>query len=201
MPFLAATMSSNLYAAMLSNGLVGSSAIDLCNVVGDACQMAVVGKMFSTIDTGTIPASGVSSGKGVGIILSKGLIKSAILSKGISQGFLGVDFNKLADSAATAFVNSMALVDLTSTHIPVFLGVGNIVAGSITISGGEITNNMIVMAKTRGLLGSYFDKFANAVGFGFGEGIKVGTGTVTITGSPGSNPAPGSGKSITGVIT
>jgi len=201
MPFLAATMSATMQQLFLASGLVGTSSLSFCSAVSTGSQLAVVGKPFSTTDIGMAPGAGPAVGKGVGLIVDSNLIKAAILSKGISSGLLGTDFSKVATAAAKAFAATLALADLSSTHAPVYSDTGQVVLGSIPVTANAISNNIIKAGKLSGLLGQDFSKVAKAIGFGFSEGLKLATGSVMIKGAPGSSPAPGSGKSISGIIS
>lgn len=198
MPFLGTGMSSKQFACMSARGFVGPELKRFVDACGLGSQQSVVGKQFTTTDTGTIPGAGV--GSGVGVVVPKPTIAQVAFSKAQAAGFTGPKLFDTCDCFAEALTQESALATLTSSHTPVFAGVGSIVQGSITVANPEWGGNINSKGQSFGFTGDRWPVFAQSLSEGALAGYAVGTGSVTITGSPSGTPGPGGGTG-TGTIT
>jgi len=180
-------------------GMVGSDLGKFCNAIGNGSEKSVVGKTFTTMDVGLLPGAGVGVGSGLTGIVSA-IISSAIISAGISMGLVGSDFPKIADAAAITLEQEMLQATLSSTHTPIFEGIGNIVPGSIPVQLEEWANNINTEGIKSGFVGQDWNKVAKAIATGFINGFLTATGQVTITGTCSFIPFSGTGVG-SGVIS
>lgn len=193
--------SSTLFASLSGKGFVGTKLMDLTDAVGIGGATHVVGKPFVTIDSGTIPGTGV--GVGVGIIALIGsLISTLIFSQAVSLfGQAGAKLMDLTDSVGDACVSELALATLMSMHPVVFSGGGIITPGTILVIGAAWGSAVDAEGAAKGFIGSEWSNLATAIGTGQATHVAaLGTGTVVITGSPTGPPVPGAGAG-TGVIS
>lgn len=194
-------MSGLLQAAMAGRGYTGPDMPNFADAIGNGTVSSIVGKAFSTTDTGTVPGAGVGTGTGI-----TGLVE-ATLSAALFSGFVaafgqaGPDLPDIADDLATALVQELALASLASTHTPVFAGTGTLVVGSIAVVAAAMGAAIEAEGVGAGFLGMNWGDAAGVIGDEYaGAMIAQGTGTVTITGSPSGTPAPGAGTG-TGTIS
>jgi len=200
MPLSGASWSSTLQSSLAGKGFTGNRLKDFTDAVGFGTVDYLIGKGFTTSDSGLVSGSGV--GVGVGITgFSVGNLSSLILSKAIAS--FGTQGNRLLDiceSLESTFITEMANSQLDSTHAPVFSGVGNIVIGSITVDGSAWSASIDSAGSGNGFIGNQWPNFAKAIGEGQSEiTLSEGTGIVNISGS-GGPPSGGSGSGI-GVIS
>lgn len=191
--------SADLYGRLAAIGFIGSRLMDFTDAVGNGSQSHVVGKAFQTQDVGQI--FGIASpGTGNGINgVSDSLASSTIFSTAMGLfGQSGSRLQDLCDALGQNVQAQMLTAQLTSTHAPVFSGVGTVVVGSITVVGPAWASS--IESQAGGFQGSRWPDLAQAIGQGFFTGvISGGTGTVTISGSyagsfpPGPLPGSGSG--------
>jgi hypothetical protein len=196
MPLVPPRFASLLMAKMASKAMVGPMLFPFCNAIATGSVLSIVGKPFQTTDVGLIP--GVGFGTGIGIVgVPPSLVKSQIITIGLSFGLVGIKLMDVADAVAEALVAEIAFATLTSTHAPVFLGNGNITTGSILVTGPEWGGQITSQGFSQGMAGAQWPQMANAIGMGCALGFLTATGVVTITGTftgpvpPG--PVPGAG--------
>lgn len=186
--------SGTLFAALQAKGFMGSRLQDFTDAVGKGSVTHVVGKSFTTLDVGTVPGNGV--GTGVGIIgFAPSQISSLIFSFCQGAGFTGSRLRDVCDAVGQAASVEMALASLSSIDAPVFLGVGNIVPGSIGVDGGGWGSSIQSVGSGENFIGSKWPDFAQALGKGQALPVQsTGTGILAITGSPSGVPVPGTGN-------
>lgn len=194
MPMVGSSMSAALNAALTGKGMVGSELTKFCTVVGNGCVTAVVGKAFVTTDAGTTPNAGTGTGVGISGVV-KAVIVAEMQVQALAEGYEQVtpEFTDVADAIATALISELAKASLSSTHAPVYLGVGTINPGSITVSASTWASAMEAAGVGQGLIGSRWPNFCRVVAKGCVKGMLSGTGTVTIIGTPPGSPVPGVG--------
>lgn len=196
MSLSASALGSLIAANLTSAGALGSNKTAFANAVAAGIVMSVVGKTFSTIDTGTIPGAGIGSGTGLTGLISATMITTAV-------GMLpttGANATPLMTAIMNAVVTHMAAASLASTHTPVFLGSGTIVPGSIPVLAPAMASNIDSQLTSAGANGSNKTILANAIAAGVAIGFLTATGSVVITGAPTGIPVPGAGTG-TGVIS
>lgn len=197
MAIVGAAWGSDLYGRLSSLGFQGSQLQTLTTVVGEGSAQHVIGKPFATVDTGTVPGTGTGIGTGI-TGLSASSIADEIYSECVNSfGQAGSKLKDFCDAMAASCVAQMALATLTSTHTPVFAGVGTVTAGSIGVVPAGWGSAIASLGVSAGFKGTHWNNWANAIGTGQANGVKnTGTGTVTITGSPSGTPSPGAGAGI-----
>lgn len=194
---LGTNWSATALSCLQGRGFVGSKLVDFTDALGIGGQNHVVGKPFTTTDTGTITGPGI--GVGVGIL---GLIGATIstLVFGLATGSFGQSGSKLmdiCDCVGIAAVSELGLAVLSSTHTPVVIGTGIIVPGSIAVIGSAWGSAIDTVGSGKGFIGSQWPNFAQAMGQGQATHIlAVGTGSVVISGTPIGSPVPGSGVGV-----
>ncbi len=200
-----AAWSSALFASLQGKGFTGSRLMDFTDAVGIGSVNHVVGKTFTTTDTGLVP--GIGTGTGVGVTgLSSAAISSAVFSLAVGFfGQAGARLQDICDSIGDICVAQMALATLTSNHTPVFSGSGVVDVGSISVVPSGWAGSVNSEGAGNGFIGSQWPNFATAIGQGqASQVIATGTGNVTIsgtfTGSTPPGPVPGSGSGA-GVIS
>jgi len=196
-----ASWSSTLESNLSSLGFTGNRLKDFTDAVGFGTVNYLVGKGFTTNDTGLVAGAGV--GVGVGVVgFSVGNLSSLIFSKAVSYfGTQGNKLSDLCDALESTFINELSNASLDSTHSPVFSGTGTIIIGSILVDGNALSSSIESSGSGFGLLGNKWPEFAKAIGEGQAETIlSEGTGTVAISGGGSSPPSGGSGTG-TGVIS
>jgi hypothetical protein len=198
MPLTGSTLNSILQAKMVAAGHAGASLPGFCNAVAQGTVLSLLGKPFSTIDSGLIPGSG--SGVGIGIIgVNPAIIMSTVISVGLGMGLAGTSLPAIADAVGSALVAELALATLSSVNLPVFLGVGNIVPGSILAIPAEWAANIQQLGVASGFAGASWPMVCQAIAQGCFAGLATATGIVTIAGAfagpvpPGPLPGAGSG--------
>lgn len=188
--------SNTLFSGLSSYGFTGSQLRNFTDAVGNGSALSVIGKPFTTLDTGTIP--GVGSGTGVGITgFTGGQVSSLIFSLATGFGFLGSKLMDICDACGQAESTSLALATLTSVDSPVYLGTGVIVLGSILVIGPAWAAEIQSLGTAENFIGSKWPDFSSAIGNGQALPVQLtGTGTLVITGSPTGLPIPGSGSGV-----
>jgi hypothetical protein len=174
-------MAQDLYGLGSAKGFTGKRFFQFCQVIAQAAVLSVKGKPFATTDTGL--TIGAGPGTGIGIMgLSKGLIKSRIISLGAGQQMLGYRFPDVADIIAAATVKEMGKATLTSTHAPVFKGAGTIIPGSIPVVASQWVSHLKSQGQGKRFIGRRFPNFCQAVGQACASNFPQATGTVAISG-------------------
>lgn len=181
MALSASTLKDLIKANLEAVGANGSNLDIFCNAIATGIVMSVVGKIFTTIDTGLI--TGVGTGTGVGIMgLDSSAMKSLALSMFPSKGDNAEKLVQAITDATVSHLSSAA--DLSSADAPVFEGVGTILVGSIAVVAAEMSANIDSQLEASGAKGSNRTILAQAIGTGIATNIiSVGTGTLTISGS------------------
>lgn len=199
-------LSGLIQAQLASKGFTGVQLTPFCNALGNGIVTATAGiLMFTTADTGTIPGTGSGSGTGV---LGLNMANISSLSYSTGQGFWasfqnngpGVKWQDLCDAVATAVVAHFATATLTSTHSPVFTGVGVVTAYSgVTVPAMKAA---IVAAAPPSWAAWRMPELAEAIATGVVTELLSHSpaSTVTISGSPSGTPVPGAGTG-SGVVT
>jgi hypothetical protein len=200
MPIVAGAWSAAIVSSLSAKGMSGSKMSNFANAVGTGSAQSLIGKSFSTTDTGAVPGAGMGSGVGIQGVPSS-TIKSAIYASCVGTfGQGGPSLMDFADAVASACVQMLQQATLSSTHGPIFTGNATIVVGSISVSPSEWSNNI----KSAGSImqGAQWANFSKALGEAQANAIKAGgTGNLAIAGAPASpTPSPGSGVG-TGTIS
>lgn len=201
MPIIGSAWSTELYGELTANGFIGSELTNFTDAIGIGSANHVVGQTFTTTDIGSIPGSG--AGVGVGITgVDPVYISDQIFSYSVASfGQSGSKLKDVCDALGNTCKNQMELATLTSTHSPVFTGVGNIDIGSISVVGLDWGSEIESQGSGSGFIGTKWPDWAEAIGVGQAEGVILdGTGVVNISGSPSGTPSPGGGTG-TGVIS
>lgn len=191
---LAGLINSNL----MSVGANGSNLTPFCTAVGAGIVMSIVGKAFTTLDTGLV--TGIGAGVGTGIT---GLQSSDMVSIAIAQmATTGDNAEKLMQAIMNATVTHLGAASLVSVDPIVFVGAGAVVVGTIAVVQAEMASNIDSQLASVGAKGSNRTHLANAIAAGIAQEIlSAGTGALVITGSPTvPTPVPGTGPG-TGTIS
>jgi len=198
---------SSAIQSTLSAGWSGTQLTNFCNAIGMGVVGALKGSLtFTTADVGTVPGTGIGSGSGIkGMNVSN--ISSLIYSTGNGawasqqRDGPGVEWMNFCTKVATAInTHLMSTAILTSTHTPVFAGVGTVLAYSgVTASA---VKSSIIAAAPGSWASTKFPDLANAVATGLMTELLGHSpiDTVTIVGSPTGSPSPGSGSG-SGIVT
>lgn len=200
MPLSGAAWSSTLQASLASKGFTGNRLQDFTDAIGFGTVDYLIGKQFTTNDSGLVPGSGVGVGVGLtGFVV--GNLSSLIFSKSVSYfGSQGNRLQDICDSLEETFISELANTQLDSTHSPVFSGIGNIIIGSLTVDGASLSISIDNEGSGNGFIGNQWPNFAKAIGEAQAEILlSEATGIVNISGS-GGPPSGGSGTGI-GVIS
>lgn len=191
-----ATWSATLAGLLSGIGFIGTRLMDFTDAVGNGAESHVVGKPFTTTDTGQVPGIGVGTGTGV-VGMNSAAMSAGIFSQAV--GFFGQSGSRLmdlCDQIAAANLTEMAKALLSSNHTPVFSGAGVVDVGSVGVVGPDWGNAIESAAPS--FIGSQWGNFAQALGGGqANEILASGTGNVaisgTFTGSTPPGPVPGAG--------
>lgn len=197
MPMVGASMAATMQLSLASKGNIGVNLLTFCTAIGVGSVMSLVGKTFTTSDTGV--GSGAGAGIGIGITGVTGssvskLIQAAYLSEFGSMGTLLPD---ITDAIGLALELELAKATLISAHAPVYVGSGIVDLGSIKVSPSQWASNIQQAGPT--LLGSDWPRFAKIVGQGCSEAFKTASGVVVITG--GGPPPPTSFSGLPNTVT
>lgn len=201
MPLSSSAWSSTLFGLLVSNGFMPTAEKlqDFCDAISMGSYLSIVGRPFSTLDTGSITGVGVGSGSGlIGVVAQS--IKGMIIAMAGSVPMGSPSILDLADGVANALVIEISKATLTSSHAPVFLGSANIVPGTIP----AIFSGMIMaQGVSKGMIGPMWPVIANAIETACTVGFLTATGVLSISGAvvavpPG--PVPGAGPGM-GVIS
>jgi hypothetical protein len=197
MPLVAPLMVTQIAAALVSKGFIGVNTPLLAQALGLGSVLSLVGKPFSTTDTGSGPSAGV--GVGVGLQgVSAGALKTLLLTSATSKGLVPTpQLQDLFGAYADALVAQLALATLTSAHTPVFVGSGTIVGG-ITVPAPAWASAIQSQAPT--FVGTNWPVLCSVFGEASSQAMLTATGTVVISGPPPPTPAPAVGQG-TGTIT
>lgn len=192
MAIVGAAWSADLFGKLSAIGFIGSRLMDFTDAVGNGSQTHIVGKSFTTTDTGSVP--GVGTGTGVGIVgIDPMLVSTTIFATALGLfGQFGARLQDCCDALGQNIVDQMALADLASNHTPVFAGAGVVDVGSIPVVDAGWGGDIETEGDGSGFIGSQWPNFALAIGTGFAAGVIAGgTGNVTISGSFGGSVPPG----------
>jgi hypothetical protein len=198
MSLSAPTLGSLIDSNLAGYGANGSNRTIFSNAIAAGIVMSISGKSFATLDAGSVPGFGAGSGVGL-----TGLNPTNMTSTSISiMPSVGVNANNFLMAIMNAVVTHLSSsATLTSTHTPVFAGVGTIVIGSIPVSITEMKNNIDSQLSLAGAVGSNRTVLSNVIATGIvTEILNSATGTVVIVGSPSGTPSGGSGAGV-GVIS
>lgn len=200
-------LSGLIQAQLAGKGFTGVQLTPFANALGNGIVNGTTGLlMFTTADVGTIPGTGSGSGTGV---IGLNMANIANLAFATGQGFWAADQNNgpgikwqdLCDAVATAVVaHFSSAATLTSTHAPVFSGVGTVVAYSgVTV---PVMKAAIVAAAPGSWAAWKMPELAEAIATGVVTELlsHAPASTVTISGSPSGIPVPGAGSG-SGVVT
>lgn len=207
-------MASDMLAFLASAGFVGVELAAFTSAIGNGTILGLVGKTFTTSDTGAAHPAGVGAGVGIGITgVTQPVLKSAILAGAVSNGFiLTPEFDVVANAIATAFATQLALASLVSSHVPqpplfplaVFAGTGVALGvGPTGFAVDAVSWLSSIQSAAPTFLGPDWPIFCSVLGNAYLSAFGTAMGTVTITGSPGPippSPAPGIGAG-TGVVS
>jgi len=200
MPMTGANMANTMQGI---GAFPGDSWPDICSSVGDGAIDNLVGKPFTTSDTGSTPGAGVGTGVGL-----SGVSDSAISADLFSALQIALAATPEADSlpdicdaVAQSWVLEIALALLSTVHAPpksfVFAGGGILEAGSIVVDGtamGEAIKSAGILA---GFVGDSWPDIAEIIGDTLAASLDNAIGNVVITGSPvppGAPVVPGTGQ-------
>ena len=196
---LSASVLGSLIDSNLSGfGANGSNRTIFSNAVAAGIIMSIVGKVFTTLDSGNISGSGTGIGTGIVSINSTPMTSVALAAfptTGINASYL---IQSIMNAVVTHLGSSAVLI---SSHSPVYSGTGTIIIGSIPVSISEMAGNIDSQLGSAGAAGSNRTVLSNAIASGIvTEILSAATGTVIITGSPSGTPSAGSGSG-SGVIS
>lgn len=194
---LSAAVLGNLIDSNLAGfGAVGSNRTIFSNAVATGIVNTLVGKNFTTNDTGSGTAG---TGTGTGVTgLSPSTMVSIALPVMISQGS---NANNLMTAIMNATVTHLqSAASLTSVDPDVGIGTGIVVIGSFGVTIIEMTTNINNALLTAGANGSNRQNLSQAISTGIITNLLAsGTGTLTITG--GSSLPPGTSGTGTGTLS
>jgi hypothetical protein len=194
----ASRFSASIRSYIVANvGSEGSQMQNFCDSVANGSINHILGKAFTTTDTGMITGAGAGMGTGI-----TGLVKADVSDLIYNEaeslfGQAGPKLREFCDGLAEALIDELGQATLTSSHTPVFTGSGQVDVGSIAVD--PTTWGAMIYAEGLGkqMLGSQWQNFANAIGKGFADSVlNAGTGTVTISGSPVTPPPPTPGAGV-----
>jgi len=168
---------------------MGDRVMDFCTAFGTGIIGTLTGKSFTTKDTGMVEGEGVGMGTGI-VGVSDAVIKNAMYQQLINQNMDEKELLDLCSAVGRSIVFELKNATLSSTHKPVYYGIGQIVASSIVFTSGECSNNI-------SLASSYVDKhwklIFDAIEIGVVEGFKTATGVLAIKGNFLKVSSPGTG--------
>lgn len=191
--------STILQGFLAGKGFNGSRMSDVTDAVGNGGQTHVVGKSFTTVDSGSTPGVGVGTGTGI-TGLSGAAISTLIIALATgSFGQAGAKLPDFADAVGDACVSELGAALLTSAHTPVFAGSGTVDVGSIPVVPAGWGSD--INSAGSSLVGSEWSNFADAMGQGQANHVlAAGSGSVSISGSATGPVVPGAGTG-TGTIS
>lgn len=205
MPLSGSGLASEIQTALAPYN--GTQFAPFCNAIGMGIVLATSGILtFTTSDVGTVPGVGVGTGTGIaGLVTSN--IQTQMYNKGQSfwssfqNNGPGVEWSNVCAKIALAVKTHFAAnATLTSTHTPVFAGVGTVLSyAGVTIPAMKAA----IVAQAPGSWASArFPELAEAVATGVVLELTTHSPTdiVTITGSPIGIPVPGAGSGA-GIVT
>lgn len=193
-----ALWASSLFSSLSSNGWNGSHLFNFCFSIGMGSANYLIGKSFTTSDTGTghmafdvitgpiPPASGTGT-KASGISVSSGLFQSSFLfymNTFFQMSVLRPELLFLASALGDTFTSQMQTVSLNSTHTGVYSGTGNINPLSYNTSGDGWGDSIKSYGLINALLGIDWPNYCKAIGFAYNICLNVSSASVNITGFP-----------------
>lgn len=180
MPITSAIGASSYSATLSAKGFSGSELMQFTDATAKGTESHLVGKPFSTIDTGLIPGIGVGTGVGLMGILSTSISALAFVVATQSFGQSGENLMDLTDGFGDMVVSMMSGVTLSSNHSIVFQGTGLITPGSIPVVGTSWGDEI---RDASSFSGESWGDLAGALGEGGAIGVMSATGQVTISGA------------------
>lgn len=182
MAFVGSRMSNTLYGLLSARGFRGRRLKDFTDSCSLGSEQSVVGKQFTTTDTGLIEGNG--TGVGMSIFVPESLIANTAYATLLGFGFRGTRLFEICQDFATALTQEALFHILNSTHTPfaVFNGVGVVDLGSITVIDPEWGNNITNTGFGFRFFGRRWPELAQGLARGGFTGYKQGMGTVAITG-------------------
>jgi hypothetical protein len=184
-------MALAMQGALASKGNAGANLALFCNAVGNGSVASVVGKTFTTTDSGTGSGPGVGAGVGLKGVAAGSISKAIQAAYLMEFGMMGPTTPDICDAIGQGLESELLLATLTSAHAPCATGTGVVDVGSIKVSGTEWGGKIRQLAPT--FVGADWARFANAIGKGCAQAFAPATGQVTIVGSPAGTPSPFSG--------
>lgn len=179
-------MNTMMAGNMASAGMAGVNTPVLCTAVSTGSAMSVMGKPFSTKDTGSGNGPGV--GTGLGLVLSGSIISNEVYAQALSAGLAGEKLKVLCDAVGAGLEAELNLALLSSTHTPVCIGSGQVDPASISVSPSEWGGNIQTLGAA--FAGEKWPTIAKAIGAGCASAMKKVVGVVTIVGAPATPPGP-----------
>lgn len=176
----ASVWNTNLLTQFGLISFTGDSLPDLTDALSKGFTDHIVGKSFSTTDTGVIGTLSTGKGTGTSLVVSASVISANILSALQDKGFAGTQLTPMCQAIGNACSTTLLTALLTSTHT-LITGTGTVVASSIGVTASGMSSQ--IQSSTTILTGDKFADFCDGVSEGFVKAIKeaTGIGTVTIT--------------------
>lgn len=194
MALSAAVLGSLIDANLVSAGAMGSNRTVFANKVAEGIVNGIVGKTFSTLDTG-VGTGGTGIGTGITGIDSSSM-ETVALAAMSSQGS---NASALMNAIMVAVVQHLINATLTTVNPAVGNGTGIVVIGSIGVSKPDMSSQIQTALSGAGANGSNMPNLADAIAEGITSNIiSAGTGTVVISGG---SVVPPSGGTGTGTIS
>ncbi len=204
-------MAADMYARGQAIRFRGPRFFDYCTVVSQGSVQAIVGKSFTTIDTGliqTVATPGIGAGTGTGLTaVLVNTVRDTVVSTARGFQFRGPRLIDTAQIFAEALVEELTQTTLVSTHTPVYLGAGVVVPGSIPVVMSEWKGNIQTLGTAIRFRGPKWPQWCESLATGGVTGFLTATGNVTIVGTytglfppAGPGPVPGVGVGV-GVVS
>jgi hypothetical protein len=196
MSLSAATLGALIDSNLAADGAIGTKRTSFSLAVATGIVNHVVGKTFTTADTGTFLGSpGVGTGTGI-LGLSAASMKSTALGLLSSQGPKADTFLQAIMNAVVSHLSVSTL--FTSTHPSVGVGTAIVTIGSISVNSVGMANSIKTELENDGAIGANLSNLCTSIATGIVTNILAsGTGNIVISGIAGI-PAAGVG---TGVIS
>lgn len=188
---------------------------DFASAIGNGSAVHVVGKPFTTTDTGFLSSTtGTGLGTGITLVSASSIANAMFAELNGVFGQSGPDLQNFCDAVGAACATLMGQATLTSTPHPappyfIYSGSGAVDVGSVGVVAAPWATSIQSLGTV--FLGTAWPQICTAIGNACTNNIKsVGTGSVTITGSysqpppipptPPNSSTPGSGTG-TGTIS
>ena len=177
----------------------GGNRTKFCNALAVGIVKSIKGKAFATVDVGLVPSAPAGIGTGIGVV---GLQSDHMVQMAMAvMPTTGVHAEKTFKAIMDATVTHLLTAALNSTHVPVFVGTGTVVVGSIPVTIEEMASNIDQALKDAGANGGNRTIYCKALSTGIvNEILQTGTGQVVIVGPGSPIPSTGTGAGV-GVIS